>query len=182
MDELLLQTVVEKLELLIKENNQNKSGEELKIMSEEIKSLSSRTISPERLNELIKSLNVHTNKLNAPVQKTPEHRHHLHKGIWIVIVLFIVNIFPFAGWINSHNDAKQFRANDYKYRALKTMEDETLKKVLTNIDSLYKINSDFFEKKVIEKEENFYKQAVTIPKVVQKRIFLKPKRKPLINP
>ena len=155
MDELLLQTVVEKLEdieLLIKQNNQNKTGEELKKISDEIKNLSSRTISPERINELIKSLNNCNNKLNQPVQNTIEYRHHLHKSIWIAIAFFIANIFLIYGWINSHNNAKQFRANDYKYRALKTMEDETMNKVLSNIDSLYKINPDFFEKTLIKKE------------------------------
>jgi hypothetical protein len=53
------------------------------------------------------------------------------------------------------------------------MDDETMKKVLSNIDSMYKINSDFFEKKVIKKGESFYEQHVTIPKVVQKRKALK---------
>ncbi|MEJ7671710.1 MAG: hypothetical protein WKF59_03150 [Chitinophagaceae bacterium] len=176
MDELLLQTVVEKLEdieLLVKHNNQNKTGDELKTISDEIKNLSCRTISSERINELIKSLDACTNKLNVPVQNTIEHRHHLHKGIWIAIALFVVGIFLFAGWINSFNNTKQFKANDLKYRALKTMQDESFKSVLSNIDSLYKINPEFFEKKVIETEDNFYKQPEVIRKVVQKRKGLK---------
>jgi vesicle coat complex subunit len=117
MDELLLQTVVEKLEdieFLIKQNNQNKSVEQLKIISEEIKNLSSRTISSERINELIKSLNNCNNKLNQPVQNSIEYRHHLHKGIWIAIALFVTNFFLLAGWINSYNKANQFRVNDFK--------------------------------------------------------------------
>jgi predicted type IV restriction endonuclease len=160
MDDLLLQTVVEKLEdieLLVKQNNQNKTGEELKKISEELKELSSRAMSAEKINELIKSLTPRSNKI--------EHRHHLHKGIWIA--LFVTNIFLLMGWINNHNNAKQFRETDYKYRALKTIEDETLKKVLSNIDSLYKINSDFFEKKVIEKEEGS-KKAETVHKTNKK--------------
>jgi hypothetical protein len=160
MNDLLLQTVVEKLEdieLLVRDNDQNKTGEELKKISEELKILSVRTISSERVNELIKSLNACTSKLEGQVQNTIEHRHHLHKGIWIAIVLFIANIFLFTGWINSYNSSMQFRANDYKYRALKTMKDESLKKALYNIDSLYKINPEYFEKKVIEKEGRFLK-------------------------
>ncbi len=176
MNEVLLQTVGEKLEgieLLVRHNDQNKTAEELKKISEEIKTLSSRTISSERLKELIKSLDDCTKKLNAPVQNISEHRHHLHKGIWITITLFVVGIFLLAGWINSYNNAKQFRANDYKYRALKTMEDVSLKKVFYNIDSLYKINPEYFEKKVIEKEEIFYKQPDPIQKIVEKRKGLK---------
>jgi predicted PurR-regulated permease PerM len=176
MDELLLQTVVEKLEgieLLVSQNNQNKTGEDFKKISEELKDLSRRTISSEKMKELIKSLDAPTNKLNAHVQNTVEHRHHLHKGIWITITLFVVGIFLLAGWINSYNNAKQFRANDYKYRALKTMEDVSLKKVFYNIDSLYKINPEYFEKKVIEKEEIFYKQPDPIQKIVEKRKGLK---------
>ncbi len=172
MDDLLLQTVVEKLEdieLLVKQNSQNITGEELKKIFEEIKNLSNRMIGFERLNDLTKSLDSCTDKLKEPVQNTVQHRHHLHKGIWIAIALFVTNIFLLIAWINSQINAKHFRANDYKYRALKTMEDETLKKVLSEIDSVYKINSDFFEKKVGEKEEIFYKQPVTFPKVVQKR-------------
>ncbi|MDQ2718136.1 MAG: hypothetical protein M3Z26_00025 [Bacteroidota bacterium] len=171
MDELLLQAVVEKLEdieLLVKHNNQNNTGEELKKISEELKHLSIRTISSESINELIKSLNACTNKLNAPVQNTIEHRHHLHKGIWITIALFIVNIFLLAGWINSFNNTKQFKANNLKYRALKTMEDISLKKVLSNIDSLYKISPEYFEKKVIEKEEAFPKKLRQFLKLFKK--------------
>ncbi len=159
---------LEDIELLVKQNNQNKTGEELKKISEEIKNLSSRNMSSERINELIKNHNSCTNKLTAPVQNTIEHHQHLHKGLWIAIVLFIVNIFLLIGWINSHNNAKQFRANDYKYRALKTMQDESLKKVLSNLDSLHKINPEYFKKKIIEKEEIFYKEAPEIIKVVQK--------------
>jgi hypothetical protein len=55
----------------------------------------------------------------------------LHKGIWIAIALFIANIFLLTGWINNYNGAKQLRANNLKYRALKTMEDVSLKKVYT---------------------------------------------------
>ncbi len=160
MDELLLQTVVEKLEdieLLVKKNNQNKTGEELKMISEDLTNLSSRTVSSEIINELIKNRNACTNKLNAPLQNTIEHRHHLHKGLWVAITLFIINIFLLIGWINSHNKVREFRANDFKYRALKIMEDVSLKKVLYNLDSLYKINPDFFEKKVVEKGVRNYK-------------------------
>ncbi len=174
MDELLLQTVVEKLEdieLLFKQNNQNKTADELKKISEELKDLSSRTISSERINELIKSLDACTNKLKEPAQNKIEHHHHLHKGIWITIALFIANIFLLTGWISSYNNTKQFRANDYKYRALKTMEDESLKKVLYNIDSLYKINPEYFEKKLIEKQEIFFRHPEGIRKAVQKKKF-----------
>ncbi len=168
MDELLLQTVVEKLEeieLLVKRNNQNKTEAELKIIFEEIRNLSSRTISSEIINELIKNRNACTNKLNASLQNTIEHRHHLHKGLWIALTLFILNIFLLIGWINSHNKVREFRANDFKYRALKTIEDESLKKVLSNIDSLYKMDPEYFEKKVIKREEIFYKEARPIIKV-----------------
>jgi hypothetical protein len=174
MDELLLQTVVEKqedIELLVKQNNQNKTGEELKKISEELKDLSSRTMSSERINELIKSFNAYTNKLNEPVQNTIEHLHHVHKGIWIAIVLFIANIFLFVGWINNDNNTKQLRINSYKYRALKTMEGVILKKILINIDSLYKINPDFFKKMVIEKEISFSKQPETFPRMGKKERF-----------
>ncbi|MEO6328983.1 MAG: hypothetical protein ABIO55_08630 [Ginsengibacter sp.] len=37
--------------------------------------------------------------------------------------------------INVDNNAKHLMINDYKYRALKTMKDESLKKALNNIDS-----------------------------------------------
>jgi len=176
MDELLLQTVVEKLEdieLLVKQNNQNKTGEELKKISEELNNFSSRTISSEKMKELIKSLDAPSNKLNTPVQNTVEHRHYLHKGIWIAIALFVLTIFVLTGWINSYYNTKPLRANDLKYRALKTMQDESLKKVLYNIDSLYKINPEYFEKKVAEKEQSFSKKAETIHNAFQKRKILK---------
>ncbi|MEJ7831040.1 MAG: hypothetical protein WKF91_22730, partial [Segetibacter sp.] len=88
------------------------------------------------------------------------------------IALFVLNIFVLTGWINSYNNTKQFRANDLKYRALKTMEGVSLKKVLYNIDSLYEINPDYFEKKVVEKEERVYKETEAIH-TSQKRKGLK---------
>jgi hypothetical protein len=161
MNELLLQTMVEKLEdieLLIKHNNQNKTGVELKIISEELKNLPYQKICVEKIKELIKNGNISTNKLNERVQNTIEHRHHLHKGIWIAIALLVLNIFLLTGWVNSYNNIKQFRANDYKYRALKSLGNESLIKLLYNTDSLYKINPEYFEKSVIKKEEFFSKQ------------------------
>ncbi len=53
------------------------------------------------------------------------------------------------------------------------MEDESLKKVLYNIDSLYKINPEYFEKKLIEKQEIFFRHTEGIRKAVQKRKILK---------
>ena len=155
MNEVLLQTVVEKLndiELLVRDNDQNKTREELKKISEELKILSDRTISAERINELINGLDSSTGNLKEPVQKIIEHHHHLHKGIWIAIVLFVANIFLLSGWINSYNKAIFFKATNVKYRALKTIKDEGLKKLLYNTDSLYKTNAEYFEKMVIKKE------------------------------
>ena len=172
MDELLLQTVVEKLEgieLLVKNNDQNKTAEELKKIYEELKILSARTTSAEKINLLIESRNTFNNKSNELVQNTIEHRHHLHKGIWISVALFIVNIFLLAGWVNSYNNINQFRANDYKYRALKNLRNEPLIKLLYITDSLYKLNQEYFEKTVIMQEENFPKQAEIIRKPLQNR-------------
>ena len=96
----------------------------------------SEFLSVDRVNELIKSLNISNNKLNGRIQNKIEHLQHFHKRIWIAVALFIVNIFLLTGWVNSYNNIAQFRANDYKYRALKNVRNERLIKLLNGIDSL----------------------------------------------
>src|SRR5436309_1030455 len=105
MSELLLQTIVEKLEALeialLRQDNSNEEkgapGEITKwiqILQSEIKLIPFYfKLSNDKISELMKSINACNKRLEQPLQKNIEHKHHLHKGIFISIGLFVILIF-----------------------------------------------------------------------------------------
>ncbi len=128
MNQVLLETIVEKLEgleiSLLKENKVGSDDEamlkEIKIFQLEITKLSSHFIlSNEKINELSRNINALNFKLAKGVTEEINHRHHLHKGIWISIGLFLTSLMLLYGWINCYSAKKAFQANDIKYRYLK---------------------------------------------------------------
>ncbi len=80
--------------------------------------------------------------------KRIEHKHHLHKGLFISLLLTVLCILLSFGWYKSYNASKQLKASDIKYRALKVVGNKSLLKLLHYTDSLYFINCDSFELKV----------------------------------
>ncbi|MGI8584271.1 MAG: hypothetical protein ACR2KX_18920 [Chitinophagaceae bacterium] len=98
MSEVLLQSIVEKLEAieisLLKDNNPVKE-DAIQALLKEVKSFKSELVkwplqfekSTEKIDELLKiALSI---RLANPVAEQIKHSHHFHKGIWITIVLFI---------------------------------------------------------------------------------------------
>ncbi len=82
------------------------------------------------------------------LNKRIEHKHHLHKGLFISVILTVLCIFLSFGCYKSYDTIKQLKANDIKYRALKVVGNKSLLELLHHTDSLYSINSDSFELKV----------------------------------
>lgn len=80
--------------------------------------------------------------------KQIEHKHHLHKGLLISLILTLLCLFLSFGWYDSYSASKQLKANDIKYRALKVVGNKSLLKLLHHTDSLYLLNRDSFEMKV----------------------------------
>ena len=169
MSEILLQTIVEKLRTieigLLKENaNKDPATETL---LKEIELLKSEMIkrplqfkeNSEKMNEILKAIASLNFKLDTPKREHIKHSHHLHKGVWIAIGLFIISLLFLYGWINCINTKKSFEANDIKYRFLKVNSKPALLKLLFQTDSLYNINKDSFAKLVVAKEQILDEQA-----------------------
>ncbi|MDQ6755311.1 MAG: hypothetical protein M3004_00090 [Bacteroidota bacterium] len=110
MTEVLLQTIVEKLESIeiasLKENNADKDKEMQEAFLKEVKSVQSQINnlpsqfeeSSEKMDELLKGIRDLNFKLDNPLNEQIKHNHHLHKGIWISIGLFIIPLLLLYGW------------------------------------------------------------------------------------
>lgn len=163
MYEILLQTIVEKLEALsiaiLKKDNSGGDRameealtkdiktfqSEIKLIRENLKSLNNK------MTELTESINHYMFQLGQPVKNNIEHRHVLHKGIWLAVVLFNISILLAIAWNNSLQTQKQYEANDIKYRLLKVTGDKGLLKLLFQTDSLYNVDAEAIKKELYRK-------------------------------
>ena len=171
MNQVLLETIVEKLESLeislLKENNTEKNVEiqetllkEINIFQSEITKLPSHfKLSCEKMNGLSKNIDALNFKLEKGVSEQINHKHHFHKGVWIAIGFFLTSILFLYGWINCHDEKKIYKSNDIKYRYLKVNGNAVLLKLLYHTDSLYNLNNDLFTTRVNDREESFAHQA-----------------------
>lgn len=156
MSDVLLQTIVEKLEsleiALLKDDNASKDKDERlqKTLLQEVKSVQSQIANlssqfktgPDKMEELLKGLSALNVKLDKPLSNQIKHSHHLHKGIWVSIGLFIISLMLLYGWIDYSTTKKQSEANDIKFRYLKVSGNSNLLKLLNYTDSLYNVNPD----------------------------------------
>ncbi|MEP7232327.1 MAG: hypothetical protein ABI691_18845 [Ginsengibacter sp.] len=164
MNEILLQTIVEKLEALeialLKESNAGKDVEVpneltiefnfLQLELEKFTSISKST--SETISDLLKEINTVRLNLGNPVQNLVEHTHHFHKQIWITISLLVISLLLAYGWINNIHEKEAFKANDIKYRFWKTNGNASLLKITYSTDSLYTLDKNNFTKRVIQAE------------------------------
>ncbi len=170
MNQVLLETIIEKLEGLeisLLKNTLCKDSEEQQELLKEIRSYQS-AIAPifhqiktanEKINELTKNVaEINFSSVNKASGHI-HHKHHLHNGMWIAIILFITSVFLLYGWINSYTRRSVSEANDIKYRYLKVNGNKVLLKVLYRTDSLYNLNKQFFVKVVTEKEDFLVQQV-----------------------
>ena len=126
---------------------------------EEIKKISTSSISIDQINELKLSIDKCFKSLEDPAKNQIIYKHYLHKGIWIAVILFFAAIFFLWEWLSVINDKKQFEANDIKYRALKLSGDKELAKLLYQTDSFYDANADWMRKYVTQNEHYLIEQA-----------------------
>jgi len=166
MSEVLLQSIVEKLEALqialLKDNNPVKE-ETIQALLNEVKSFRSDLAKlplqfekgSEKSTELLQKLTALNSRLDKPLEHQIKHRHHLNKVVLIVIGLSFFCLLLSCGWIRCHNEKNTFEANDIKYRYLKVQGNKSLLKAIYSTDSLYNLNNEFFSEKVVEKEKEY---------------------------
>lgn len=171
MSELLLQTIIEKLGsleiALLKESNVGKDEATVQALLKEVKELQSEVaklpfqfkVSDEKMTKLLEKIAALNSTLDQPMENQINHRHHLHKGVWVAVGLFLVSLLFLFGWINTSNTKEQFEANDIKYRFLKANGNSHLIELLYHADSLYNLEKEYFTKQVVLKEQKLAEQA-----------------------
>lgn len=87
-----------------------------------------------------------------PGRATVEHKHHLHKGVWIAAGLLVITILLSWQWLAQIGEKEQFRENDIKYRFLKAYGDSEVRRLCHRTDSIYAARKDDFEEKVLSEE------------------------------
>lgn len=88
-----------------------------------------------------------------PSKATVEHKHHLHKGIWMAAGLLVITILLSWQWLVQIGEKEQFRENDIKYRYLKAHGDRKVIQLCHRTDSIYVARKDDFEEKVVSEEK-----------------------------
>ena len=170
MNEVLLKTIIEKLETLeialLKQSHPIKDCESLNALETLIKSVQSELIklnsevrrNTDCVNNLPNQIKTLRFNLIHPEQSQVKHIHHFHKHIWISLSLFIVSLLFAYGWMNCHSEKKQFEANDIKYRFWKVNGNASLLKVVYHTDSLYNLDKDDFTNEVLRQEHQITEQ------------------------
>ena len=169
MSDLLLQTIIEKLESLelawkVSEDTERERLErlnkELGILRNDLKNLPAQIIpSTVKTGELSAAVDSLYKQLQIPVQNRIEHKHELHKGILISVSLFLVTIVLIWLLINSYQSHKKYTANDIKYRYFKIAGNKGVLKLCNITDSLYQKEESLFRNKVEQEEQRLIQQA-----------------------
>ena len=118
MNEVLLQTIIEKLEALeialLKQSlpaKEEETSNELVMAVKSVQTELTKFKSEVRTND--ECLTILSNQINAlrlnfahPEQNQVKHIHHFHKHIWISLSLFIILLLCAYGWMNCHSEKK----------------------------------------------------------------------------
>ena len=178
MNEMLLKTIVEKLEALELAWKASGGGEneslvqvknELYLLRQEFQNLPSRMVpGSSQLAELIESIENLQSALYAPKQSRVEHKHVLHKGIIISAVLFLLVVGLSVSLFNAYKSSEKFAANDIKYRYLKLSRNKNLLRFCSDTDSLYQKDPVSFTKDVGSEEQRLIQQAEDLRLALEK--------------
>ena len=169
MNEILLESIVEKLEgieVFLKAINTGSPQVDLTPI------LSAITVLKKDLGDLPDKLSLHTKKLaelevnmasllqqlKLPQNNKIEHKHQLHKGIWLSAGLFLVLVLLIWGWLNTYSKLELYEANDIKYRYFKVYGHQSLIKYCAETDSVYLKDRPGFRDSVEQEEQRLFRQ------------------------
>ena len=178
MRELLLQTIIEKLESLelawkVSGDSEKETVAQLKkeieVLRQDLKKLPEQILpSTSKLGELSEGIAGLRKQLQVPLQNRIEHKHELHKGILISVFLFLVMIVLLWLLINSYQSHKKYVANDMKYRYFKIAGNKGVLKLCNTTDSLYQKDEKLFSNNVEQEEQRLIQQAEDLRLGVEK--------------
>ena len=178
MSDLLLQTIIEKLESLelawkvsgdTEKERLERLNKELGILRNDLKNLPAQILpSTAKTGELSAAVDNLYKQLQVPVQNRIEHKHELHKGILITVSLFLIIIVLIWLLMNSYQSHKIYTANDIKYRYLRITGNKQILKLCNKTDSLYQKEESLFRNNVEQEEHRLIQQAEDLRLAVEK--------------
>lgn len=178
MNEMLLKTIVEKLEALQlawkasggdENDSQLQVKNELYLLRQDLQNLHSRIVPDRsRFSELFESIENLQSTLHAPKQGRVEHKHVLHKGIIISAVLFLLVVGLLVSLFESYKSREKYAANDIKYRYLKLNRNKNLLRLSSDTDSLYQKDPVSFTNEVESEEQRLIQQAEDLRLALEK--------------
>lgn len=119
------------------------------------------------MQELFQQLKITSRALEQPTEREVLHHHHISKGIWAAIAIFLILCLAASGWYMTADKLGMYTANDTKYRYLKLdTASRSLQKYLDLVDSQYKSNPDL-RQTVLEAEELNRKHVEMLQKANQ---------------
>lgn len=143
----LIEEYMDKINTLLQSENGQAIAGDIENLREML-----RAFLEEKLQPLSQKLDKHSALLQHPVRQQVVHHHHVTKITWIAAGLFLALALACCGWYMTGKKLNDFRANDTKYRYLKLLENQSLRRLLYQTDSIYQIQSGLRDS-VISKEE-----------------------------
>ncbi len=106
---------------------------------------------------MVKELNQNIAKLQQEISVHKEfkieHKHVLHKGIWLFVGLTFLLLLFTVGWMRKYDKLNSYKEDSVKYRYLKAFGNESAIRLSHRIDSLYNVDSGNFWNMVVKEEK-----------------------------
>ncbi len=184
MNELLLQTIVDKLNKVDEGIRQiNSAGPQMPDYTEQLKSVGTSLEQikadvagmPERLKfpttavyTLSQNLEINNDLLKRPPMQEIEHHHHINAGLIVSACLFLLLVLGGAWLFNTRSILQAYRAGDIKYRYIQLQAGKQLRPFLSEIDSLYHARPQAFRDSVLQWEEERHRIAAMLHEAREK--------------
>jgi hypothetical protein len=186
MDDILLKSFVEKLSEVDESIQQIKSEmPQVPDYSGQLKAISTNLEQAKadiaRLPELLKfptgaiyalsqHLEVNNDLLKRPPKQEIRHHHHIHTGLVVCAVLFLLLAIVGMWLFNTHSKLQDYKAGDIKYRHLQLRAGKSMRSLLSVTDSLYRADRQAFRDSVIKSEEERQRIATLLQEAQDKEI------------
>ncbi|QJB35941.1 hypothetical protein HF329_33380 [Chitinophaga oryzae] len=184
MNELLLQTIVDKLNKVDEGIRQISSAapqmpdytEQLKNVSTSLEQIRADvTGMPERLKfptaavyTLSQNLEINNDLLKRPPVQEIKHHHHVKAGAVVSACLFLLFVLGAVWLFNTRSILQAYRAGDIKYRYMQLQAGKQLRPFLFQIDSLYNARPHAFRDSVVQWEEERQRIAAMLHEAKEK--------------
>ncbi|MBS0030586.1 hypothetical protein ACTJJ0_26210 [Chitinophaga sp. 22321] len=180
MNELLLQTIVDKLNK-VDEGIQHMNSaapqmpdyiEQLKNVGTSLEQIKTDVVGmPERLKfptaavyALSQNLEINNDLLKRPPVQEIRHHHHVRAGLILSACLFLWTVWLF----NMRSILQAYKAGDIKYRYIQLQAGKPLRPFLSTIDSLYHVHPQAFRDSVVQWEEERQRIAAMLHEAKEK--------------